>query len=219
MGIKTERVILFDLYGLFMQVQTADGGANIERAAGLDELGVPRERFWDADAALRHDLDAGIHSPEEHAAAIQDHLGVRFPSVEAVAKADIASWQNPDSAMVEWLGELHGAGVRPALLSNIVEELKDQLLAREPWFEYFEPKIFSCDVGMAKPDAAIYELSLERINAVRAESGETAVTMHDVLFLDDNPANIDAASALGMHTHHFTGIDGAKAAVREFLAD
>jgi putative hydrolase of the HAD superfamily len=56
-----------------------------------------------------------------------------------------------------------------------------------------------------KPDPAIY---LE----VAAELG---VTPAELVFVDNKSVNTDAAAALGVTAHHFTGVDG----LRAFLTD
>ncbi|RYU95805.1 HAD family hydrolase [Emticicia agri] len=56
--------------------------------------------------------------------------------------------------------------------------------------ELFDQLFLSYEIGMWKPDAEIYHYVLETIN----------LKPHEVLFLDDNPHNIQSASALGMQT-------------------
>ena len=53
--------------------------------------------------------------------------------------------------------------------------------------------IVSAEEQVTKPDRRIYEIALER----------TGLAPRDLLFIDDSPANIAAADALGFHTHLF----------------
>src|SRR5262249_28226766 len=61
--------------------------------------------------------------------------------------------------------------------------------ARAHWKldELFDDLVFSCEVGLAKPEPAIYRLACERLDVTPAES----------VFIDDSPENVDAAVALG----------------------
>ncbi len=59
---------------------------------------------------------------------------------------------------------------------------------------------------MAKPDRQIFELLLGRFG-LRAGS---------TLFIDDNRANIEAASALGMPVVHFESAAGLRRSLRAF---
>lgn len=51
--------------------------------------------------------------------------------------------------------------------------------------------VVSCDVGVRKPDPAIYELALERLGSVPPERA---------VFLDDMEGNLAGARDIGMHT-------------------
>jgi FMN phosphatase YigB (HAD superfamily) len=50
---------------------------------------------------------------------------------------------------------------------------------------------------MIKPDPAIYTYTCEKLG----------VAPKDTLFLDDNPKNVRAAEALGIHGIHFKSVD------------
>ena len=54
--------------------------------------------------------------------------------------------------------------------------------------ELFDPIIDSCEVGLRKPDHAIYSLTCERMG----------LATNDCLFLDDHPGNVAAALAVGL---------------------
>ena len=62
----------------------------------------------------------------------------------------------------------------------------------------------SARLKAAKPDPAIYLAAAEL----------AGVPPERCLFVDDSAANTDAARALGMTAHHFTGVPG----LRELLA-
>lgn len=210
-------MILFDLYGLFMQDQDDYGRAEIEKAAQLEVIGVARADFWQAYHACRGELDAGRVSYPEYFELVAGKLGVEFPDMQALVDADYESYQGYHPDMVQWLREMAAEGRPPALLSNLVESLKYDLLERYDWLHLFEPAVFSCDVDLAKPSLEIYELAVRRINEVRAARGENAVTASDILFFDDRQINCDAAQAAGLNARLFTGIDDAQAAAAAFL--
>jgi 2-haloacid dehalogenase/putative hydrolase of the HAD superfamily len=84
-------------------------------------------------------------------------------------------------------------GVPQFGLSNMSPETQDRILALHPVFGHLDPIIFSGEVGLIKPDAAIFELAIERFGRPASE----------LLFIDDSAANIEAARALGFHAHLF----------------
>lgn len=69
----------------------------------------------------------------------------------------------------------------------------------------FADIVVSGQVGMLKPEPGIYELLLQR-NGLRAS---------DCLFIDDSPANVAGAQAVGMQALHFTGADDLAADLRQ----
>lgn len=64
--------------------------------------------------------------------------------------------------------------------------------------EVFGTTIVSGQVGLLKPDPAIFALCCDRAGLEPSEC----------LFVDDNAANVAGARAFGMQAHHFTGADG-----------
>jgi len=81
--------------------------------------------------------------------------------------------------------------------------------ARRRWMldGLFDGMIFSCEVGVAKPDAEIYYLACERLGIVPTEA----------LFIDDDRKNVEAAAALGMQALQFLDTPSAIAEVRRLL--
>lgn len=78
---------------------------------------------------------------------------------------------------------------RTAILSNSFVGAREKEEASYKFSEIVELLIYSHEVGMAKPDPRIYELTCERLGLEPAE----------VLFIDDHQELIDAAQACGLH--------------------
>lgn len=89
---------------------------------------------------------------------------------------------------------LDKAGVPLFAITNFGAEFWDQFYPTRPVLERFRDIVVSGREKLAKPDPAIFHLGEQRF-------GYAGNTM---LFIDDNVANIDAANALGWHTHLFT---------------
>jgi epoxide hydrolase-like predicted phosphatase len=94
------------------------------------------------------------------------------------------------AAFVEHVRTLRGEGYRTALVTNNVAEFSAHWRAMLPVDELFELVVDSSQVGLRKPDPAIYHLTLERLGDVPPESA---------VFLDDFAGNVEAATALGIH--------------------
>jgi len=93
--------------------------------------------------------------------------------------------------LVEKVAELKARGFRRAIITNNVKEFADGWRSLLPVDDLFELVIDSCEVGLRKPNPAIFELTLERMGI--ADASRT-------VFLDDFPGNIETAKALGMKT-------------------
>ncbi|HJX48986.1 MAG TPA: HAD family phosphatase [Gaiellaceae bacterium] len=95
---------------------------------------------------------------------------------------------------VDVLTELRAAGIRLVALSNWSAEMFPVALERFDFLSWFEGIVISGEVGVNKPDPRIFEHLVGRFGIEPAES----------LFIDDSPANIDAARALGFRAIQFT---------------
>jgi epoxide hydrolase-like predicted phosphatase len=94
----------------------------------------------------------------------------------------------PDEAMLDGVREARRGGARTALLSNswgAATAYDPELLE-----ELFDAWVISSEVGLRKPDPAIYELVAERIG----------LPPEACVFVDDLPGNLKPARALGMAT-------------------
>ncbi|WP_343951394.1 HAD family phosphatase [Nonomuraea longicatena] len=180
-------VIVFDLYGVIARNQTEQAR---ERLVGLS--GVPAEPFWHAYWDCRPAYDAG-QTAADYWAAVGERLGARFADPAALAHADRASWSEVDEEMVALVHELADGGRTLGLLSNIVEDLVPVWEAR-PVLARFAAVTFSCRIGVAKPDHRAYEVCAKQLGA----------RLEDILFFDDNEANVLAARETGMSAEVFT---------------
>ena len=90
------------------------------------------------------------------------------------------------------------AGYKLYVLSNMSREFIDYL-RKQPVYSHFDGDIISCEVGVAKPSPAIYDLVLERFGIKAEES----------IFIDDRIENIKAAESKGITAFHFSREDYA----------
>jgi putative hydrolase of the HAD superfamily len=100
---------------------------------------------------------------------------------------------HPNEEMIGLMRELKGRGLKMAMLTNNVREWEPLWRSMLPVDEIFEEIVDSAFVGRRKPEARIYELTLERIG-MPAEA---------CLFVDDLQPNIEGAEAAGMAAVRF----------------
>ena len=92
------------------------------------------------------------------------------------------------------LGELDDRGVPLYGLTNWSMEMLPGVMARHALFRRFRGIVVSAEEGVAKPDARIYRILLDRYG-LRAD---------ECLFIDDNADNVEGAQRVGLHGHRFT---------------
>jgi putative hydrolase of the HAD superfamily len=114
---------------------------------------------------------------------------------------------DPNPQMIELMRELKAEGYRMAMLTNNVREWEPLWRTMLPVDEIFETVVDSGFVGCRKPEAPIYELTLERIG-MPAEA---------CLFVDDLPHNCEGARKAGMSAVHFRDNEQAIAEIRAAL--
>lgn len=114
----------------------------------------------------------------------------------------------PNPPMIEVMREMKAAGFRMAILTNNVREWEPLWRAMLPVDEIFEMVIDSAFVGCRKPEARIYELTLERLGL----PAEACVLVDDLL------PNIEGAREIGMQAVHFRDNEQAIAELRAVVA-
>jgi putative hydrolase of the HAD superfamily len=113
-------------------------------------------------------------------------------------------------AMIDFMRELRGRGLRMALLTNNVREWESTWRAMLPELDQiFEVVVDSAFVGMRKPERGIYELTLERLGSGLEPS--------DCIFVDDLEINCSTARELGMTAVQFDSTEQARAEVEDAL--
>ena len=128
-----------------------------------------------------------------------------FPDDAALIDAYAARFNEtipgPVVGSLEIVAELDAAGVPLFAITNFGAEFWDGFAPGQPVFDRFRDIVVSGREKLAKPDPAIFALAAKRFG-------------HDpeqMLFIDDNAANIDAARACGWKIHHFTGAEELRA--------
>ncbi len=107
----------------------------------------------------------------------------------ATCVSEAITMQEAIAPTAQLLEELHAKGYRLLVLSNMSLEFIT-FIRQLPVYKYFSGEVVSCEEGSVKPEPEIYKIILERYN----------VDPSDALFVDDRPANLEAAAAQGINT-------------------
>lgn len=143
-----------------------------------------REVFLSAEWIMQ---DRGTHTPSETVEIICERLpGKLHKAVEGLVNWYIGDIM-PVDGMAELIEELKQEGYKIYLLSNAAKDFPNYW-HKIPGHEYFDDLCVSAFHGFIKPQPEIYRCALEKFGVLAEES----------VFIDDVPANIEAALNIGM---------------------
>jgi putative hydrolase of the HAD superfamily len=189
-------LVLFDLGGVLIR----PGGVGPLRA--LSGIASDEELWtrWLACPWVRR-LEAGQCAPEEFAAGLVADWGLEIEPASFLE--EFGRWPEPPfEGALELVDEVR-ARVPAAFLSNMNSFQWSTNYAGIPLTEAFTHRFLSFELGLVKPDAAIFDVVAARLPVPR----------HRVLFLDDNAINVEAAEGAGFAAGHVRGLDEARAAL------
>jgi putative hydrolase of the HAD superfamily len=93
-----------------------------------------------------------------------------------------------------------GKNYKLALLSNTDPVHMEYMEASYGFFSLFPVRVYSCAVGAAKPNPIIYR---EALRGCKVKAPEA-------IYIDDIPAYVEAARALGMKSIHYNSPEQLK---------
>jgi epoxide hydrolase-like predicted phosphatase len=183
------RAVVVDVGGV-LEIVDDDTWPDRLVARWEDRQGLPRGTF---QAAVTEGSEASVTTGHVSEAQVRrmyrDALGLNDDQADQLmAEMWDAYCGELDVAMHDFV-----AGLRPrfttAILSNSGDGARREEQRRFGFEDLVDVVIYSHEVGLAKPDPAIYALTQERLGV-----GPT-----EVVFLDDNAANVEAATHCGWH--------------------
>jgi putative hydrolase of the HAD superfamily len=166
------RAVVFDCFGVLYR-------------SSADELydrcpEVARDELHD----IRLQRDRGIMSYREYLEAAA--LLLKIPTEEVRAITEQAHVRN--QGLFDYIVSLDRSRYKVGMLSNIGDTTIGQLFSHDELDGFFDATVFSYEVGMVKPDPAIYQLMCQRLGCDPEES----------IMIDDIERNCEGARAIGM---------------------
>ena len=187
--------VLFDYGMVLSNVPEEPDWRKLERVVGAEEKSF-QAAYW----KYRDDYDRGALSAQTYWEAVARDLDktLNARTLRGLIDADTVVWTQPNVEMMEWAARLNRAGIKTGILSNIGDAMELGVLGRFPALTEFTHHTFSHRLGIAKPDAAIYQHAVEGLG----------VPAEEILFVDDREENILAARAAGMVAVQYLGHEG-----------
>src|SRR5579871_2942934 len=189
-------IVLFDLGGVLLEV---GGVAPMRELSGIET----DEELWARWLGCRwvQQLEAGRCTPDEFAAGVVSDWELAVAPAEFLAT--FGAWVNqPFPGASELVAETADVA-RIGCLSNTNAFQWDAHFGDLPLIDAFEFRFLSFELGLVKPDPAIFHAVAARLPA----------SPDRVVFLDDNAVNVEAASEYGFTARHVRGVAEARQAL------
>jgi FMN phosphatase YigB (HAD superfamily) len=193
------RAILFDIGQVIVPVyprRAAEVLARNARLAADEILAAVRSH------PLLAEFQLGRISPERWYEELSQLLGLKISFPEFIAAWNLVLGEQ--TLLPEEIFERLAAKRRLVLLSNTdaIHVARMEQVFRFP--RSFSARLYSCAVGLAKPDPAIYARAIEAAGAAPGE----------ILYIDDVPEFAEAGRRAGLQVHRFRGAEPLLAELR-----
>lgn len=146
-------------------------------------------------------VDRGLLSYHDFMLWLAEVTGVPFAEVRRVIEGNVSN-----EPLFQYIRDVLSPHYQIGLLSNAGANWLDTLF--EPWqVALFDETLLSYEVGIVKPNPAIYETVAMRLGVLPEEA----------VFIDDRPEFVTGAHAVGMKGIHYQSVDQATKELEELL--
>jgi epoxide hydrolase-like predicted phosphatase len=128
---------------------------------------------------------------EAHWNALAEQFNLRPDEIEPV---QTSFWGGDvlDRTLIDYIKTLHG-DYSMAILSNYASNLRPELTDKWKIADLFDPIFISCELGMVKPNPAIFRHAVDTLG----------IAPDEAVFIDDFRHNVQGAQAAGLHALQF----------------
>jgi putative hydrolase of the HAD superfamily len=182
------QAVIFDIGGVLERVADPDGELG---AKWRHRLGLTQAEFSAAMNAVDPELRAqtGRMSEAEYRERCAAELDLSAAQADEFM-SDMWDWYcgELDEDLMAFAASLR-PDLRTAIISNSADGARREEIGRYAFDTLFDPIIYSHEVGLAKPDPEIFELTCARMGLAPEQT----------IFIDDVPGHVLAAGTVGMH--------------------
>ncbi|MGC2402449.1 MAG: HAD family phosphatase [Acidobacteriaceae bacterium] len=186
--------VIFDYGEVLTGPPDPDRHRNLLAIAAVEEQAFEKA-YW----SHRLDYDADILNGQTYWQTVARDTGVHFTAkqISELLEQDALMWMNLNPAMMAWIPRIKAAGFRLGILSNMGDGVLDYMRPRFSWLAQFDHLTWSCELGVVKPDPAIYLHTVKKLN----------VSPERALFIDNLEKNIVGAEAVGLRAALFQNVE------------
>jgi putative hydrolase of the HAD superfamily len=185
--------VIFDYGKVLSNSEDPDAYSRFIELTGLERPDFD-QHYW----RHRHAYDLGHLNGRTYWEKLAGEAGLSFTpeQIAELIETDVLMWTSLNEEMLCWVIALQEADIKTAILSNMGEDILAYMRQEFGWLAHFQHHTWSCELGICKPDPAIYLHTCEKLKVAPPQT----------LFLDDKPENIAAAAGVGLNAIQFENI-------------
>ncbi len=195
------RAVFFDLGGVILRTEYQAPREHLAERLNLTYEDVYRAVF---ESETSRKASLGTVSEDEHWDAVTRKLGRPVTEAKTI-RDEFFAGDMIDRGLLDFIRSL-----RPRYTTGVISNAWPNLrayIAENKFDDAFDSLTISAEVGVMKPQPKIFQLALEQAKVQASEA----------VFVDDTPANIEAANMLGMHGILFRDPRETLAELKNFL--
>jgi putative hydrolase of the HAD superfamily len=196
------RAIFFDHGGVIIRTEFEVPRQHLAERLGMEYDDIVRIVF---DSPSGRQATMGAISAAQHWETVLKRLRLSKTELQTV-RDEFFGGDILDHELIDTLRDLRSSYF-VGLISNAWDDLREYIVANK-YDDAFENMVISAEVGVAKPDAKIYQIALE----------QAGVNPNEAVFLDDFIENIQGCQKLGMHGIHFRSPEQAMDELKQILS-
>ncbi len=184
------RAVFFDLGGVLLRTEYQAPRQLLAEQFGMDYEDIEKIVFGGGPNGSAARATVGQITEDEHWQAVMKML--KLPASEAKrVEAEFFGGDILDRTLIQFIRSLRPK-IKTGLISNAWSGLRDYIV-REKFDDAFDYLIISAEVGVAKPEAEIFQIALKQLG----------VSPNEAVFVDDVLENVEACRKIGMNGIQF----------------
>jgi haloacid dehalogenase superfamily, subfamily IA, variant 3 with third motif having DD or ED/haloacid dehalogenase superfamily, subfamily IA, variant 1 with third motif having Dx(3-4)D or Dx(3-4)E len=187
------RAVFFDLGGVIVRTEYETPRERLAERLGMEYDDLNKIVF---DSETGQQASIGAISSLQHWEAVMKRLKRPYEEMTAI-RDEFFAGDIVDRQLLDFLRSLRGKCIT-GLISNAWSDLRDYIV-REKMDDAFDHIIISAEVGVAKPEAKIFQIALK----------QAGVSPSEAVFVDDFTVNIEGCEKVGIRGIHFKDASSA----------
>jgi epoxide hydrolase-like predicted phosphatase len=198
------RATIWDLGGVILRTEDHRYREKWEKRLGLEDRGLDKLIFRNKVSQLASIGQASVSDIWE---SIREELNLSDEDLEQM-REDFFAHDRIDEYLLAYIRRLHGP-YKTGMITNAWPDVRHWIENEWKIADAFDSILISAEVGIVKPDPAIYTLSLQALD----------VQPDEAIFIDDFIENIEGAKSAGMHVIHFQDSEEVRVELNKILGD